>query len=321
MVRHPPRHGCRRSDTPRDAGLSSIEARRRLAEFGPNELAAGLHVGALRRVARSVLSPLMLILLAASAVAAWAGEVIDASIIAVTVALSILLDAVQTARSTGAAERLRQSVVPSVAVRRDGAWIDVPRPAVVPGDLIRLGAGTLVPADARLMESRDLHVHEAALTGESLPAEKESAADGLPWHVDRPLAPRPDSSPPPVVARRIRRHRRAAARGATGDGVRARTARPEPPARRDRDLPRVLPAPRQRRAASRPAGVAALRRRAGRRDHPRVHADDHDAHPRERRRAHGAAARDREAPRRHPELSAASTSCAATRRARSPRDA
>ena len=145
-------------DTPGDAGLSSIEARRRLAEFGPNELAAGLHVGALRRVVRSVLSPLMLILFAASAVAAWAGEVIDASIIAVTVALSILLDAVQTARSTGAAERLRQSVVPSVAVRRDGAWIELPRPAIVPGDVIGLGAGTLVPADARLLESRDLHV-------------------------------------------------------------------------------------------------------------------------------------------------------------------
>lgn len=166
--RLPPHEG------PGDAGLSSAEARRRLAEVGPNELAAGLHVGALRRVARSVLSPLMLILFAASAVAAWAGEVIDAGIIAGTVALSILLDAVQTARSTGAAERLRQSVVPSVTVRRDGAWIDVPRLVIVPGDVIRLGAGTLVPADARLLESRDLHVHEAALTGESLPAEKES---------------------------------------------------------------------------------------------------------------------------------------------------
>jgi ATPase, P-type (transporting), HAD superfamily, subfamily IC len=160
-------------ETPGDSGLSSAEARRRLAELGPNELSAGLHVGALRRVARSVLSPLMLILFAASGVAAWAGQVIDAAIIAVTVALSILLDAVQTARSTGAAERLRQSVVPLVTVRRDGAWVDLPRPAIVPGDVIRLGAGTLVPADARLLESRDLHVHEAALTGESLPAEKE----------------------------------------------------------------------------------------------------------------------------------------------------
>ena len=172
-----------------DAGLTSIEARRRLEQFGPNELTAPLRVGSLRHVARALGSPLILILLAASVVAAWAGQRVDAAIIVVTVAFSIVLDAVQTARSTGAADRLRQSVVPVVPVRRDGAWTDVPRATIVPGDVIRLAAGALVPADARLIESRDLHVQQAALTGESLPVQKATSPSAVPISPEGPADP------------------------------------------------------------------------------------------------------------------------------------
>lgn len=158
--------------TPPHTGLSSEEARRRRDTLGANELRRSIRIGPLRQIAASLASPLMLILLAASAVAAWMGQLVDAAIIVVTVTASVLLDAVQTARSTSAADRLRQTIVPTATVFRDGHWIELPRADVVPGDLIHLSAGDLVPADARVVESRDLHVEQAALTGESFPAEK-----------------------------------------------------------------------------------------------------------------------------------------------------
>jgi Mg2+-importing ATPase len=160
-------------------GLTSDEARRRLETVGPNELQRTIRVGAVRQIARSLASPLMLILLAASAVAAWVGQRVDATIIVVTVGLSVLLDAIQTARSTSAADKLRQMIVPTATVYRDGSWHELPRAAVVPGDLLHLAAGDLVPADGQLLEGRDLHVQQSALTGESFPVEKE-ASQGTP---------------------------------------------------------------------------------------------------------------------------------------------
>jgi Mg2+-importing ATPase len=164
------------SSTP--AGLSSDEAQRRLTKYGPNTLRSAPRDSALREVLSALASPLMLVLLVASAVAAGLGQVVDATIIAVMVLLSIALNVVQSGRSRRAADRLRQSVAPTATVRRDGDWRELPRGDVVPGDLIRLSAGDLVPGDATLVESRDLHVQEAALTGESLPAEKEAVAAG-----------------------------------------------------------------------------------------------------------------------------------------------
>src|SRR5439155_7724390 len=75
---------------------------------------------------------------------------------------------------------LRSKVALTASTRRDGAWVEISRREIVPGDIIRLEAGSPVPADARLIESKDLHVQQAALTGESLPAEKEAgdSADG-----------------------------------------------------------------------------------------------------------------------------------------------
>src|SRR5512132_624609 len=158
-------------------GLTEVEARRRLAAAGANELSRSMHVGILRHIATQLASPLMLILLAASGVAAWTGQTLDALIITAAVLLSVLLDAVQTVRSTAAAERLREGIVPTATVARDGVWREVPRAQLVTGDLVRLTAGDLVPADAQLVETRALHVQQAALTGESFPAQKEAASD------------------------------------------------------------------------------------------------------------------------------------------------
>ena len=156
--------------------LSTTEARARLVQFGPNELVRPRRVGGWRELLRGHASPLMIILLGASVLAASVGEVTDATIIIVTVLLGAALDAYQTTRSSAAVERLRQSVIPTATACRDRQWIDLPRRELVPGDVIRVAAGDVVPADARLVSSRDLHVQQAALTGESLPAEKHAPA-------------------------------------------------------------------------------------------------------------------------------------------------
>jgi Mg2+-importing ATPase len=157
-----------------EQGLTSAESRKRLAEAGPNEPAQTQHVALLGQLVQFIANPLVVILLIAALIAGLLGEVVNASIIAVMVALSVALNFIQTSRSQKAAERLRAEVAPKATALRDGQWQEVPRREIVPGDVIRLAAGDLIPADARLIEEQDLHVQQAALTGESLPAEKEA---------------------------------------------------------------------------------------------------------------------------------------------------
>ena len=88
------------------------------------------------------------------------------------VVLGVAINFWQSYRSQQAADRLRASVIPTATVLRDGAWLETSLANVVPGDVFRLSAGDLVPADARLLESRDLSVQQSMLTGESLPADK-----------------------------------------------------------------------------------------------------------------------------------------------------
>src|SRR5713101_3060976 len=158
------------------AGLTSAEAARRLAEYGPNEPAPVRRLSLVVQFFHLFANPLVVILLVASAIAASLGQQVDAVIIVTIVALSVSINFWQSYRSQQAAERLRSSVVPTATVLRDGAWVETPLRNVVPGDVFRLSAGDLVPADGRLLESRDLSVQQSMLTGESLPADKEASA-------------------------------------------------------------------------------------------------------------------------------------------------
>src|SRR6185369_751846 len=144
-------------------GLTSAEAKRLLAQFGPNEPAHAKRTAGLFQVLVLFANPLAIILLVASATAAALGQVFNASIIVVMVLLSVTLNFVQTYRSQRAVERIRKEVAPTATVKRDGEWVQVLRREVVPGDLIRLTAGDLVPADADLVAARDLHVQQAML--------------------------------------------------------------------------------------------------------------------------------------------------------------
>jgi len=159
-------------------GLSSSEAAARLGQYGPNEPAPSKSGAALTELLLLFMNPLVIILLVAGLVSAFLGDVADAVIIIVIVLLSVVINFIQTYRSQQAIKRLRADVTPTATVLRDGSWQEIRRREVVPGDVVRIVAGDLIPADARILESKDLFVQQAALTGESLPVDKNGRQDG-----------------------------------------------------------------------------------------------------------------------------------------------
>ncbi len=158
-------------------GLTSAQAAESLSRFGQNELATTKRYSLLADLWHSLANPLTIILLMAAAVSAFLGQTADALIIGTMVGLSTIIDLVQTHRSVNAMNKLRAQVSPTATVLRDGDWKEIHRRDLVPDDEIRLSSGDLVPADARLVQARDLYVQQAALTGESLPAEKNVTND------------------------------------------------------------------------------------------------------------------------------------------------
>src|SRR6266849_74141 len=155
-----------------EQGLTGEEARKRLDKYGPNDTTGTKRESGLVQFLRLFLNPLILILLLASLISAILGDPYDASIIFIIVLSSNILNFVQTYRSQKAVEKLRASVAPTATALRDGKWIEIQSRNLVPGDMIRLTAGDMVPADARLVQTTDLQVQQAALTGESQPVEK-----------------------------------------------------------------------------------------------------------------------------------------------------
>ncbi|ACK49583.1 magnesium-translocating P-type ATPase [Methylocella silvestris BL2] len=163
---------ARLSTTP--AGLSAAEAEARLAAVGPNDAAAVKRSPLWLQFLSRFRNPLVIILLAASGLSAATGDIPSFAIVVSIVMLSMTLDFIQEVRAQNAVEALRRSVAVKASVRRDGAILCIPIDKVVPGDVVELIAGDLVPADSRLLESRDLFINQALLTGEPYPAEKQA---------------------------------------------------------------------------------------------------------------------------------------------------
>ena len=137
-------------------GLTSAEIRSRQATYGANDAATVKRSPLWLQFLARFGNPLIIILLIASAVSAATGDIPSFVIIFCIVLLSIIFDFVQEVRAQNAVEALRQSVAVQATVRRDGACVSVPIHDLVPGDIVELIAGDLVPADSRLLESRDL---------------------------------------------------------------------------------------------------------------------------------------------------------------------
>lgn len=148
------------------AGLTSLEAARRLATAGPNTVADRARLEIAAKIGRRLIEPPVAILLVAALVSGLTGDWPGFAIIACIVAVSVGLDVVQEHRAELAAERLRDSVAVRAAVRRDGQVVMLPVEQIVRGDVVELSAVGLVPADGTLPESRGARANEALLTGE-----------------------------------------------------------------------------------------------------------------------------------------------------------
>jgi Mg2+-importing ATPase len=159
-------------------GLSEHEAAQRLAAFGSNEFARKKKTAPLRMFLSKFRNPALAVLVAAAVISVFLGSLVDASIIIAMVFASTMIDFVNTFRSERAAERLRGQVRVTVAVKRGGAVKERNVHEIVPGDIICLAAGDLVPADSVFLEGKDVFVNESVLTGESVPVEKGNTAPG-----------------------------------------------------------------------------------------------------------------------------------------------
>jgi Ca2+-transporting ATPase len=176
-------------DTPNGEGLTTGIAQRRLLQVGPNEIARQKEASRWALLAAQFGSPLVWLLLAASVISGFLGDLIDAIAIAVILVINALVGFFQELRAGKAIAALRSMTAPHARVRRDGRASMIPAAEVVPDDVLLLEAGDVVAADARLVEAHALSINEAPLTGESAPVAKGT----IPVPASAPLADRRDA--------------------------------------------------------------------------------------------------------------------------------
>ncbi len=160
----------------KDKGLSEDEVKTRLSTYGLNELRAEKQTSALKIFFKQFANLLLAILIAATAISALLGEMIDAIVIGVIVVFVVILGFVQEYRAEKTLDALKRMLSPTCTVIRDGKQKEVEVKEIVPGDLVILEAGDKIPADSRLIESVNLQANEASLTGESAPVTKITTA-------------------------------------------------------------------------------------------------------------------------------------------------
>ena len=163
-------------NTDRRRGLSAAEAERRLAKYGPNRLSEAPPRNLLLRLLDQLKDPMILVLLAAAGLSLFSSggeDWLDSVIILLIVVVNAAISISQENNAQKALAALRELSAPLARVVRDGKEQRINSGELVPGDLIRLEAGDLVPADARLLESASLKADESAMTGESVPVEKD----------------------------------------------------------------------------------------------------------------------------------------------------
>jgi len=156
-------------------GLSSAVAAQRLARSGPNEVARDSRRRPVEIILAQFSNRLVILLMIAAAISLVLGERVEAAVILAIVVVNAGLGFIQEYRAERALRQLRRFVTHTARVRRDGRVVELSAAALVPGDMVRLAIGDMVPADVRLLAVDDLACDEGALTGESLPAQKDTA--------------------------------------------------------------------------------------------------------------------------------------------------
>jgi ATPase, P-type (transporting), HAD superfamily, subfamily IC/ATPase, P-type (transporting), HAD superfamily, subfamily IC len=155
-------------------GLQEAEARRRLAEYGPNRLAPQKRRGPLLRLLMQFHNVLLYVMLGAAVITAFLEHWIDTGVLLMAVVINAVIGFIQEGKAESALDAIRAMLSPHATVIRGGTRREVDAALLVPGDVVALASGDRVPADLRLVAVKELRVEEAALTGESLPVEKNS---------------------------------------------------------------------------------------------------------------------------------------------------
>ena len=168
-------------------GLTQSEARKRLDQYGPNEVADRGSRSAWHVLLAQFTGVLTLVLFAAAILSVFLGDLLDAGAILAIVVLNAVLGFFQEHRAEQSMAALKRMAAPVVRVRRDGRVLEISARALVPGDIVLLETGNVVPADGRLLQSITLRVQEAALTGESEAVEKDA---GMVFSTARPIGDR-----------------------------------------------------------------------------------------------------------------------------------
>ncbi len=160
-------------------GLSEAEAQKRLSEYGSNEAAKKQKRTLIIQFILKFFHPLVVLLVVIAAVTFWTGDPVGGSIIGLMAIMSVVLGFFQEYRAGKEADRLSEMVRATATVYRNGKSKEVPIKQIVPGDIVDLFAGDMIPADIRIIQAKDLFINQAALTGESMPVEKTPGANSL----------------------------------------------------------------------------------------------------------------------------------------------
>lgn len=159
-------------------GLNEEEAQSRLEQYGANKLAGAKSKSLLERIFAQINNVLIYVLIVAAILSGLLGELVDSIIIGLVVVINAIVGLIQESKAEEALEALKSMATPKALVRRNGEQQEIPSENVVPGDVILLDAGRYVPCDMRLVESANLKIDEAALTGESVPVDKDAGFTG-----------------------------------------------------------------------------------------------------------------------------------------------
>ena len=155
------------------AGLTHEQAAQRLLRYGPNRLDEAKPASVWQRVLRHLNNVLLYVLIAAALVTGLMGHWVDTFVIIAVVVLNVAIGFVQEGKAEKALQAIRHLLAPHAVVLRDGRQQDIDAADLVPGDVVLLASGDSLPADVRLLQARSLRIDEAALTGESVPVDKQ----------------------------------------------------------------------------------------------------------------------------------------------------
>lgn len=154
-------------------GLTSDEARKRLEEFGPNSIESSNKKSLVKKIIEQVADPMVILLVLAALVSAFTGDAIECAIIIAIVVINAIMSIIQEGRAEDSVAALQKMSSPEATIIRDGVRKKVKAEELVPGDVVVIETGDIIPADLRLLESSNLQIDESSLTGESVAVEKD----------------------------------------------------------------------------------------------------------------------------------------------------